>query len=113
MSSFIDAYEGSQQEDLTHAEWYPKVAGAYPHLAAALIGEPDWERNAAKRPPMTLMLSVRDGRLRATFSHVERPRMYHCGISDPSDVLGSLERALAANEGEWSVRRQNGTSNRR
>jgi hypothetical protein len=111
--SFIDSFEGGTNEDLSNQEWYPKVTAMYPNLAAALIGEPDWERTPSKRPPMTLMLSVRDGRLRATFSHVERPRMYHCGVSDPSDVLGSLERALAANQGEWSIRRQNGTSGRR
>lgn len=111
--SFIESYEAGANEDLSNSEWYPKLAAMYPNLAGALIGEPDWERQASKRPPMTLMLSVRDGRLRATFSHVERPRMYHCGISDATDVLGSLERALKANEGEWSVRRQNGTSNRR
>lgn len=113
MSSFVDAYEGGGEADLTNAEWYGKVSGTYPYLAAALIGEPDWERNNSKRPPFTLMLNVRDGRLRATFSNPERPRMYHCGISNASDLLGSLESALKNNLGEWSVRRQNATSNKR
>ena len=113
MSSFVESYAGSQDQDLTNAEWMPKVKAMYPMLATALVGEGDWERQPALRPPYTLMLSIRDGRLRATLSHPERPRMYHCGISNPSDILGSIESALAANQGEWSVRRQNGTSNRR
>lgn len=113
MSTFEEGFRGASDGDLSNAEWLPSVRAMYPMLAMALVGEGDWERDASRRPPYTLMLSIRDGRLRITLSHPERPKMYHCGISNPSDILGSIESALSANQGEWSVRRQNGTSNRR
>lgn len=113
MSTFDDGYQSGHDADLTNAEWLPAVSEMYPNVAQALVGEPDWKRNTQQRPPFTIMLTIRDGRLRVTLSNPERPRMFHCGISNPKDVLWSLEQALAHNQGEWSVRRENGTSNRR
>ena len=113
MSSFEDAYDGGHDADLTNAEWFGKVSEMYPCLAKALIGEDDWERDSRKRPSFTMMLSVRSGSLRVTFSNPSRPRMFHCGVSNPGDILWSVEQALKNNQGEWSVRRENGTSGRR
>jgi len=109
MSSFDEAYRNGQDNDLTQADWFPAVSRAYPSIAALLIGEPDWKRNTQQRPPFTMMLAVRNGRLRATFSHFDRKRMLHVAISEPANVLGSIEDALVKGEIETSDREERGT----
>jgi len=86
--------------------WMTKLDGKYPSLASALSGEIGWEKNGGKRPPLSLIIFTRDGRLRFTLSNPEWNRTYHCQITDPSDPLGSVEMALAANQGEWVTKKK-------
>lgn len=113
MSTFADGYAPEFNPAQISEEWATKLRPLYPHITAAMVGETDWERDRTKRPPYSLIISDREGRLRFTLSNQEAGRTYHCQVSDATDVLGSIERALASNQGEWVTRRQNGTSNKR
>lgn len=113
MSTFADGFQPQFNPAQISDEWLTKLKPLYPSIAAALVGEPDWERDRSKRPPYSLIISDREGRLRFTLSNQDATRTYHCQITDAGDVLGSIETALAHNQGEWVTKRQNGTSNRR
>jgi hypothetical protein len=113
MSTFADGYAPEFNPAAISDEWYSKMKTIYPCIATALVGEPDWERDKTKRPPYSVIISDREGKLRFTLSNPSANRTYHCGISDASDVLKAIEGALAANRGEWVTKRQNGTSNHR
>jgi len=101
MSSIDDAYAKGLNADLTQAEWWPDVAEMYPNLAQMLVGGPDWKRNVQQRPPFTLMIAERNGRLSATFSHFDRPKIIKLAIDKPKDILWSIESALK--EGRFTV----------
>jgi len=101
MSSIDDAYARGLNSDLTKSDWWPDVSGMYPCLAAMLVGGDDWKRNVQQRPPFTLMLSERNGRLAVTFSHIDRPKMIKLAVDKPSDILYSIETALK--EGRFTV----------
>jgi len=113
MSNFADGYAPEFNPAQISEEWASKLKPLYPHLTAALVGEPDWERDKSKRPPYSLIISDREGKLRFTLSNPTSNRTYHCQVTSALDVLGSIEAALAANQGEWVTKRQNGTSNHR
>lgn len=112
MSNFADGYAPEFNPAAISDEWHAKLKPLYPSIAMALVGEPDWERDKSKRPPYSLIISDREGKLRFTLSNPTASRTYHCQVTSASDVLGSIEAALAANQGEWVTKRQNGTSNR-
>lgn len=107
MSSLDDLYRNGQDADLTQAEWWPAVSKAYPNIAQLLVGDSDWKRNTQQRPPFTMMLAVRNGKLRATFSHYDRKRMLHVAVDEPANVLGSIEDALENGRVETSDREEN------
>ncbi len=113
MSNFADGYAPEFNPAQISEEWAAKLKPQYPHLTAALMGEADWERDKSKRPPYSLIISDREGRLRFTLSNPTSARTYHCQVTSAMDVLGSIEAALAANQGEWVTKRQNATSNHR
>jgi len=89
-----------------NVEWLGKLEGKYPNLASALAGEVGWEKQGGKRPPLSVIIYVRDGRLRFTLSNPDWHRSYHCQITDPTDPLRSIEMALAANQGEWVTKKK-------
>jgi hypothetical protein len=111
-----DALAGAKQNwrpDDQFDDWFEVLSGKYPTLASALIGEDGWEGSRDKRPPLSLILTNREGKLKFTLSNPEWPRTYHCQITSASDVLGSVESALAANQGEWVQKRLDRGSNGR
>lgn len=111
MSSLDEAYARGQNADLTKADWFPEVSKMYPNLAQMLVGGPDWKRNVQQRPPFTLMVSERNGRLSATFSHYDRPKIIKLEISKPGDLLWSIEEALK--EGRFIIDEKQEKSARR
>lgn len=113
MSSFEEGFARPWNPESDNCEWLPTLKPLYPKIAAALEGQVGWENDSQKRPPYTLMIGTRDGRLRFTLSNPEVDRMYACQITNASDVLGSIESALAHNEGEWFKRRDNRGGNGR
>lgn len=112
MSSFTESFDPGSNIADELASWLPDLEAGYPNIAAALLGEAGWEKDRNKRPAYSLIITTRDGRLKFTLSNPERDRTYHCGISSAKSPLEAIEAALAANQGEWVKKRQNGTSNR-
>jgi len=106
MGSFADNAIVPQNPVDDNIGWMSKLEPAYPNVAFALAGEIGWEGNKLKRPPLSLIISVREGRLRFTLSNPEWHRTYHCQITDPGEPLKSVEMALAANQGEWVTKRK-------
>lgn len=109
MGSFQESFKASNNPIAENDGWVPKMEPVYPQIVAALEGEGGWERDKQLRPPLTLMIMNRDGKLKFTLSNPEWDRTYHGLIQDASEPLMSVERALAANQGEWVKKRQNGS----
>lgn len=111
-----DALEGSKGDwnpEVNYDGWVEKLQDRYPVLTNAMLGEEGWEKGAGRRPPLSLILQNRDGKLKFSLSNPDWPRTYHCQITDATDVLRSVEAALAANSGEWVKRRENGSGSGR
>jgi hypothetical protein len=108
MTDALAGAKGDWNPEASYDGWVEKMIVAYPTLTSALIGEVDWEKGAGRRPPLSLIITNRDGKLKFTLSNPEWPSTYHCQVTDATDVLASVERALAANMGEWVRKRANG-----
>jgi hypothetical protein len=113
MSDALSGAKGDYNPEANYDGWVDTLSKLYPTLTAALVGEADWEKGQGRRPPLSLIVTNRDGKLKFTLSNPEWPRTYHCQVTDPSDVLMSCELALAANQGEWVQKRPNSPSNQR
>jgi len=113
MSNFADGFAPSFNPAELDDGWYPKLKALFPSIALALIGEEDWERDRSKRPPYSVIIANRDGKLKFTLSNPTAARTYHAPIVDAVRLLESIEGALANNQGDWVSKRQNGTSNSR
>ncbi len=113
MADALDGAKGSWKPEGQYDGWAEKMLPLYPTLVSALVGEEDWEKGAGRRPPLSLILTNREGKLKFTLSNPEWPSTYHCQVTDASDVLGSVEAALAANMGEWVRKRPNRDGNYR
>lgn len=110
MSNSLDAY--NDQAALGHQlqAWYDIVAKDYPNLAQALLGNELTRKDGPVRPPFSLIIGVRDGRLRFSLSNQEASKTYFGKIDDPGAILESVEGCLRDGGGEWSLKRENGHS---
>lgn len=107
MSSFEDGLKkGEWNPDKEDNGWLLPLTKSYPTLAKALRGTDRERGDAEDRPGLTLMLFSRDGMLKFSLSSQDWPRTYYGQVSDASEPLMSVELALVANQGEWSVKRQ-------
>jgi len=107
MSSFEDGLKpGEYNPTKLDNGWFLPLTEVSPTLAGALRQNEKDRGDAIDRPGLTLMIFARDGMLKFSLSSQEWPRTYYGTISDCRDLQGSIERALKANEGEWSVKRQ-------
>ncbi len=111
MSDVFGQAMGEYNPAKENCEWEPKLKVGYPTLARALREQSKGLGDSADMPAMTLMIFAREGKLKFSLSSQEWPRTYYGVISDAGDVLGSVERALAANEGEWSKKKNSGLAN--
>lgn len=109
MADALAGAKGNYNPEDSYDGWVEKLTPMYPTLVAALVGEEDWEKGAGRRPPLSLIVTNRDGKLKFTLSNPEWPSTYHCQVTDALDVLGSVEAALKANMGEWVRKRPNGS----
>jgi hypothetical protein len=113
MSNSLDAYT-APINPLTEAEaWYDALAKNYPTLAEALLGNEHTRNGGPMRPPLTLMISQKGPNLRWMLSNKQSSKTLFGTDCDPLDVLGSVERALKAGQGEWIDKQPNGSGNRR
>jgi len=113
MSDALAGAKGEWNPEAHYDGWVKHLSPLYPTLVAALVGEDGWEKGGGKRPPLSLILTNREGKLKFTLSNPEWPSTYHCQVTDATDVLGSVEMALAANMGEWVRKRSQSLANGR
>jgi len=113
MSNFLDAYNGNGALGEALQQWHDAVRAKYPLLADALLGNELTRKDGPVRPPLSLIISTKDGRLRFSLSNPEASKTYFGKIDDPSDILGSCEACLANQSGEWSMKRESSTSKAR
>lgn len=106
MSSFDEGSAGGHYNpDVADNEWKLPMQEKYPTLVGALRENIKKAGDAVDRPNLTLMIFAREGRLKFSLSSQDWPRTYYGVVTDPSDPIASIERALKANEGEWSARK--------
>lgn len=107
MSSFEDGLKaGEWNPSKAHDQWFPHMEKVSPTLAGALRENSRDAGDAQDRPGLTLMVFVRDGILKFSLSSQDWPRTYYGTITDPGELQASVEMALKANQGEWSVRKE-------
>lgn len=109
MSDALAGAKGNYNPSEQYDNWNEQLAEKYPTITSSLLGEEDWEKGAGRRPPLSIIIQNRDGKLKFSLSNPEWPSTYHCQITSATDVLGSIEAALASNMGEWVKRRSNGS----
>jgi hypothetical protein len=102
MSSALDGYSGGKGYGEELEAWYDALCVKYPNLAKALLGNEETTKDGPVRPPFTLMINRKGGALRMCLSSPEASKTWFGPSVDPNDVLGSVEMALAHNQGEWS-----------
>lgn len=110
MSNSLDAYSGNGALGDQLEAWYDVVAKDYPLLAQALLGNEHTRKDGPVRPPFSLIVSVKDGKLRFSLSNPEASKTYFGKIDDPGAILASCEACLREGQGEWSLKRESGTS---
>lgn len=101
MSNPLDSYHAPANPLQSDKDWYEALAIKYPLLADALMGSAPIGKNGPVRPPLSVIFSVRDGRLRMSLSSPDSSRTYFASIDDPGEPLVAAERALQAGSGEW------------
>lgn len=105
MSNFTDGYAKNGSSMVDDSDWANKMAVKYPNLVCALLGQEGKGGEKVDRPPLSLILGVKEGRLRGSLSSPESSRTYFFPIDDPSEPLVAAERALDLNMGEWVTKR--------
>lgn len=108
MSNSLDGYTSSFNPLQEAQAWFDLLSLKYPLLAEALLGNEHTRNGGPLRPPLSLIVSNKDGKLRAILSGPESSKSYFAPIEDASDVLASVEKALRDNTGEWSMKRPPG-----
>lgn len=103
--SFLDNARGEFNPAKENDDWWPLLAGEFPVLAQALAGSDIDVKPADRIPPLTLMVFVRDGRLRFSLSSRDFPRAFYGQVKQPLHVLESIEEALVSGDGEWAAKR--------
>jgi hypothetical protein len=113
MSNPLDAYNGDAGLGDVLQQWHDAVRAKYPLLADALLGNELTRSGGPVRPPLSLIVSTKDGRLRFSLSSPEASKTYFGKIDDPGAILESVERCLREGAGEWSIKQQNGSRHSR
>ncbi len=106
--SFLAKAKGVFNPAESNKDWRPIIEGEFPTIAEALAGSGLDVNKADRIPPLTLMIYVRDGKLRFSLSSRDFPRAFYGHVGDPLHVLESIEDALMNDQGEWAPRRTNG-----
>ena len=110
MSSFEDGLtKGEWNPSKEDNGWFLPLSEISPTLAGAIRGTDKEWGDKEDRPGLTLMIFARDGMLKFSLSSQEWPRTYYGTISHPGDLQMSVESALKANLGEWSIKRDKQT----
>lgn len=108
MSNSLDGYNGDSALGDQVQRWHDAVRAKYPLLADALLGNELTRNGGPVRPPLSLIVSTKDGKLRFSLTSPEAARTYFGKIDDPAAILESCEACLRDQSGEWSLKRENG-----
>jgi len=106
MSNSLDSYHASANPAEDNRDWYEAVAAKWPLLADALLGSLPNGKPGAVRPPLSLIFSVKEGKLRFSLSSPDSSRTYFGSLDDPGEPLEAAERCLAGSRGEWVTKSQ-------
>jgi len=98
----LDGYGREKPLEAEVAQWCDILNVKYPCLTKALLGNELTRKDEPFRPPFSLMITVKDGRLRSLLTSQESSRTWFGPSVDAQDVLASVEAALKGNLGEWS-----------
>jgi hypothetical protein len=110
MSNSLDDFTGTTNPLEDNQAWFDLVSAHHPILAAALLGNEHTKTSGPTRPPMTLMLRAKSGKLQAMLSNPEASRTWYSAAVDPRAILDSVEGQLANKLGEWVDKPKNGSS---
>jgi len=112
MSNSLDSFTGSTNPLIENQDWHDRLRKQYPTLADALLGNEHTRKEGPVRPPFTLMLRAKAGKLQAMLSSQECSKTWFSPGIDPEAVLDAIELALAEGLGEW-IQKPNDRSGRR
>jgi len=112
MSNSLDGFSGSTNPLLDNQGWYDALAKTYPVLASALLGNEHTRNGGPLRPPFTLMLRAKAGKLQAMLSNPESAKTWFSPNLSPESILDDVELALATGAGEWIEKPKNGSGRR-
>lgn len=107
MSNPLDSYHAPANPVEENRDWYEALAITCPMLADALMGSASLGKAGPVRPPLSFILSVKEGKLRFSLSSPDASRTYFGAIDDPCEPLAAAERCLAASAGEWVTKKTN------
>lgn len=108
MSNFLDGYNRPYNPLKENDGWANVMQAKYPLLVDAMVGSVGSGASGPTRPPLSFILSSKDGKLRFSLSSPEASRTYFGPINDPSDPLMSAETCLQASSGEWVTKKEIG-----
>ncbi len=109
MSNFLDGYHRSFNPVKENDSWANAMQVKYPLLVDAMVGSEGSGASGPTRPPLSFILSAKDGHLRFSLSSKESSRSYSGPINDPTDPLMSAETCLQAGSGQWWTKHEGGT----
>ncbi len=107
MSNFLDGYHRASNPLTENDAWADAMQKRYPLLVDAMVGSEGSSASGPTRPPLSFILSAKDGRLRFSLSSPQSSRSYSGPINDPTDPLMSAETCLEAGSGEWWTKQEN------
>jgi len=106
MSNFKDGYSQDWNPEEENRHWFEAMSSTCPNLAEAIRGEPGWKPGSPKRPPYTLMIFAKDGKIKMSLSSVHSKRRFFAEIQNPGLLQDDVESILAAGKGEWVTKRE-------
>jgi len=107
MSNSLDAYHASPNPAEDNRDWFEALAKKWPFVADALMGSLPTGSKGPVRPPLSLIFSVKEGKLRFSLSSPDASRTYFGSLDDPGEPLDAAERCLAGARGEWVTKQNN------
>lgn len=109
MTNFLDSFERPYNPAEDEAKWAGVLGDKYPNLTLALMGDSPDRKNGPIRPPMSLIISKKNGKLRFLLSSPDSARTYFGPDIDANDCLGSIESSLERGLGEWITKPNSGS----
>lgn len=103
--SFLAKFRGEFNPALQNQDWKPSFSIEFPTIAEALAGSDESVKASDRVPPLTLMIFIKEGKMRFSLSGRDFPRAFYGSVGDPQHVLESIEDALVNDQGEWVTKR--------